>query len=281
MKPSNFTIINVLIVFFTLFSFNIQSQVGVGTSTPNSSAMLDVNSTTKGFLPPRMEESERDLIASPAMGLLIYNTDTNNLNYYSGSEWKLVDTGVSNNYCDLTTDQTIAGNKTFTGTLTANGRLMIPMGEVSYFNKAGFVTPIPLKALGDSGNDNMVKIDPTEDNAYPLRVPFVNDMFGTGDRSRMTYTGSVGRYFHIALSFSYTPGTSGDVFVFGVAKNGTVADSSKVFIKTQGVNDHQSSAMHVLLWLEPNQYLEFFVGNTNVNNSSLKIKSFNFVAIGM
>jgi len=50
-------------------------NVGVGISTPNASAQLDVSSTTKGFLAPRMTADQRNEIASPADGLLIYQTD--------------------------------------------------------------------------------------------------------------------------------------------------------------------------------------------------------------
>ena len=51
------------------------SAVGVGTNTPAASAILDVSSTSKGFLFPRMTESQRGAISSPATGLLVYQTD--------------------------------------------------------------------------------------------------------------------------------------------------------------------------------------------------------------
>tara|TARA_B110000014_G_C19963867_1_gene498893 strand:+ start:183 stop:695 length:513 start_codon:yes stop_codon:yes gene_type:complete len=53
----------------------IFSQVGIGTTNPNNSAMLDVSSTTSGFLLPRMTSVQRDAISLPAIGLLIFNTD--------------------------------------------------------------------------------------------------------------------------------------------------------------------------------------------------------------
>lgn len=64
-------------------------SVGIGsTTTPNTSAQLDVNSTNKGFLPPRMTQSQRNNIATPATGLLIYQTDnTPGFYYYNGSAW--------------------------------------------------------------------------------------------------------------------------------------------------------------------------------------------------
>ena len=58
------------------FSSSIFSQVGIGTTNPHASAELDVTSTSKGFLPPRMTTTERGLISSPATGLLIFNTTT-------------------------------------------------------------------------------------------------------------------------------------------------------------------------------------------------------------
>ena len=65
------------------------TQAGINTdnSTPNASAILDVKSTTKGLLPPRMNTTQRDAIASPAAGLTIYNTTTNGNETYNGSSW--------------------------------------------------------------------------------------------------------------------------------------------------------------------------------------------------
>lgn len=67
--------------------------LGIGVYTPASSAILDLTSTDKGFLPPRMTEAQRDAIASPASGLVVYNTDSDALNYYDGDSWEAVGTG--------------------------------------------------------------------------------------------------------------------------------------------------------------------------------------------
>lgn len=58
-------------------------SIGINTQSPNNSAILDINSTNKGFLPPRMTTSERDAISSPASGLIIFNTTTNKLNVFT------------------------------------------------------------------------------------------------------------------------------------------------------------------------------------------------------
>ena len=55
--------------------FDNGTSVGIGTVTPDASAILDLSATTKGFLPPRMTETERLAIASPTIGLMVYQTD--------------------------------------------------------------------------------------------------------------------------------------------------------------------------------------------------------------
>ena len=65
---------------------NVQIQNG-GTFTDIASALLQVNSTTRGFLPPRMTTTQKNAISSPAAGLVVYDTDTNKLCCYNGTTW--------------------------------------------------------------------------------------------------------------------------------------------------------------------------------------------------
>ena len=64
-------------------------SIGSGAAA-NTRAVLDLTSTTKGFLPPRMTTTQRDAITSVPAGLMIYNTTTNKLNFYNGSAWAAV-----------------------------------------------------------------------------------------------------------------------------------------------------------------------------------------------
>jgi hypothetical protein len=73
-----------LIFIVTYSSF---SQVGIGTTTPASSAALEISSTSKGFLPPRMSLSQINSILSPVEGLFVYNTDSNCFQFYNGVAW--------------------------------------------------------------------------------------------------------------------------------------------------------------------------------------------------
>ncbi len=63
-----------------------KAQVGIGTTNPDASAALEVESTTKGFLPPRMTTAQRDAISNPASGLIIFNTSNNCLEFYN-NDW--------------------------------------------------------------------------------------------------------------------------------------------------------------------------------------------------
>ena len=79
----------ITLVTLLILSTISHAQVGIGTSSPAGSSQLDITSTTKGLLPPRMTTSQRDAISSPATGLQIYNTDNRAIETFSGTsgEW--------------------------------------------------------------------------------------------------------------------------------------------------------------------------------------------------
>jgi len=65
-------------------------KVGIGTTNPDVTALLDLTSTTLGFLGPRMTEIERDAIVSPAPGLKIHNTTVDKAEVFTGTTWKTI-----------------------------------------------------------------------------------------------------------------------------------------------------------------------------------------------
>jgi hypothetical protein len=73
-----------------LIQLLVAQGVGIGTSTPHPSAILELSSTTKGLLIPRLTEAERQALPDPATGLLIFNTTTGELNFYNGSSWRRI-----------------------------------------------------------------------------------------------------------------------------------------------------------------------------------------------
>jgi hypothetical protein len=84
-------------------SYTLTAQVAVTTdgSDPDGSAMLDVKSTEKGFLPPRMTEAQRNAIGSPTAGLVVWCTNCGSdgeLQVYNGSEWTNMIGGAASVY---------------------------------------------------------------------------------------------------------------------------------------------------------------------------------------
>ena len=62
----------------------------IGTTTENTSALLNVTSTTKGFLPPRMTTTEKNAIATPAAGLIVYDTTLAKLCVRTAAAWETI-----------------------------------------------------------------------------------------------------------------------------------------------------------------------------------------------
>ncbi|MBC7411202.1 MAG: hypothetical protein H7331_01945, partial [Bacteroidia bacterium] len=84
-----------LLVLFSIWSLSgaeaqAQNNVGIGTTTPNAKAILELNANDKGFLTPRMNTTQMNAIATAATenGLLVYNTDSACYHFYNGTVWK-------------------------------------------------------------------------------------------------------------------------------------------------------------------------------------------------
>jgi hypothetical protein len=84
--------IELSIDFITKLEVSLDGNVGIGTTggTIDPSALLEVKSTTQGFLPPRMSEGERNSIPSPALGLMIFNLSSDEVNVYTGAGWRKI-----------------------------------------------------------------------------------------------------------------------------------------------------------------------------------------------
>jgi hypothetical protein len=115
-----------IILFSLSVSYVTIGQVGIGTNTPHASAALEVLTTNKGFLAPRValtSNSDVATIASPATGLMIYNTATAGTSpnvvvpgyyYYSGLKWERLVTTTPDATVEFNTANPSTGSPTFT-----------------------------------------------------------------------------------------------------------------------------------------------------------------------
>src|SRR5258706_14645670 len=100
-------------------TFPSTGSAGVGTTTPNASSLLEVKSTTKGVLIPRMTSAQRAAIVSPATGLLVYQTDGTTGFYYYNAGWKQLLTSAANTALSNLTTTTAINRTLLPGTTSS------------------------------------------------------------------------------------------------------------------------------------------------------------------
>ena len=83
-----------ILALIILISFTGMAQVGIGTTSPDASAALDISSTDGGILFPRMTSAQREAIVNPATSLTVFDTDTNTFWSYVASTWIEAKPGV-------------------------------------------------------------------------------------------------------------------------------------------------------------------------------------------
>ncbi len=115
------------------------TQVGIGTNTPASSSILEISSTNKGFLAPRLTTSERDAMVNPANGLQIFNITTGCLNYFIDNTWfEKCGTQITSSIGELKCHEANLNGTIINGSSISNVTVNIPYTgaySVSYGNQ--------------------------------------------------------------------------------------------------------------------------------------------------
>jgi hypothetical protein len=197
------------ILFFLLISSSLFAQTGIGTTTPNASAKLDVYSTNKGFLPPRVTltgVSDATTIASPAEGLLVYNLGSVGLQagyyYWNGANWATIATATSagngvtaTNMVNLygeaysTAIGKIAHANGYSFTVPVSGRFLFDFTSTGYANSADFTMTFKVRqGTTDIGTDAQISASNTVHVEYNGKVE-VNLQAGTTYNVIVTSTG--------------------------------------------------------------------------------------------
>ncbi len=195
MSSMHFSLIY-LIAALTTFSYG---QVGIGTITPDNSAMFEVQSTDKGFLLPRMTSAERSSIATPASGLQVYDTNTNSIWYFNGTFW--VNTQAMASEGDVKSGiQTVDHS----GWVLLDGRPLTALSanQQAVATSLGSIGNIPDASnayLSQNGNP-MASVSgantTTLTQANLLNVNFTGTAASAGDHSHSGTTNTTGSHVH-------------------------------------------------------------------------------------
>jgi hypothetical protein len=154
------------IVFFLILTVTTYAQVGIGTTTPHASSVLDVSSTTQGMLTPRMTTAQRLAIVSPADGLMVYDTNLKSLYHYNQgiTSWNLMNSDANGRLKFKRIRSTDVLATVLATELTAGGGAKYVLDSGTYYEINGIINvnfPIDLNnayLVGlDAGEDLLVK----------------------------------------------------------------------------------------------------------------------------
>ncbi|HTE23763.1 tail fiber domain-containing protein [Flavitalea sp.] len=230
MKIVKFCFAGLAILFCLIYSDNAFSQVGIGTPSPNSSAMLDISAISKGLLIPRMTSGQRTAITLPATGLLVYQTDDPKGFYYNSGTPGLPDWVAVANSTTVVGVWTPSGNDIYNSN-TGN----VGIGTITPIQKLDIVGDIniPLdnsyrinnmKVLSIKGNQNAF----VGSNAGTSNVGTQNSGFGEA----ALYANTIGNYNsgfgRSALAFN-TEGNENCAFGVQALQNNSTASNNSAF----------------------------------------------------
>ncbi|MBT8394274.1 MAG: hypothetical protein HKO81_08785 [Flavobacteriaceae bacterium] len=248
MKKSYLRYSSIYSIIFICLIFNIEAQVGIGTVSPNTNAMLDVDvsglTNKKGFLPPRMTTAEKNSLGTSLVladkGMMVFDTDLTAFYYWNGSEWALI------RIDSVVTDEDSFGNLYLTSP-----------ADTYIANKN-----VPTKIAGTTAAENLAN-------------------FSAVGNNRLVYTGSSTRTFSVVCSMSFSASDKNDVFAFyiyhgGNASPGVVASSEvKRYISTGA--DIGALSVSGLVTLAPNEWIEMWALNETDDDLNLSVETFNIL----
>jgi trimeric autotransporter adhesin len=195
-----------LAAWLCIFMTGLHGQsVGIGTTSPHNSAQLDITSTNKGILIPRLSTTARTTMPTPAKGLLVFDNDTNTFWYHDGTTWQNMAGAVSgNNWGLMGNTGTSASN--FIGTTDAQPlRFKINGGSAGIIDSLNSNTALGLASLRNNvgtGNtamgsstlsSNLVGVENTANGWYALHNN-TDGGYNSAIGSSSLYTNTRGSY---------------------------------------------------------------------------------------
>lgn len=112
-------------------SIKNNGSIGIGTTNPNDSALLELNSNSQGLLLPRMTTDEKNAISSPLAGLTVFDSDLGEVQYYNGSAWVGLGGGPGSWACTVRTGTASGNGAWVTATASCSGSEKVITGGCS------------------------------------------------------------------------------------------------------------------------------------------------------
>lgn len=272
-------------------TFPTSGRVGIGTITPDSSAILELRSSDQGLLMPRMTMSQRDSIGLPATGLLIYQTDAKpGFYFFSDSTWKGIAVKGIFTIGDtlfLSGGKNLADSNTFVGaTLNVNNT---GTGNTFVGSSAG-------KSNADGEGCTFVGAAAGQRNGAGISNTFVGNSAGLsttvggrnsfygGNAGFFNTTGAKNCFYGCAAGMNNTTGFTNSFFGYKSGLHNTTADLNSFFGNESG-NTNTTGTQNTFLGARAgdinstgsfNVFAGYLAGGTNTiasNNTFLGIKS--------
>jgi hypothetical protein len=222
--------ITIISLFFTPFTLLAQLGVNSDNSAPSTNAMLDVKSTTKGVLIPRVGSD----LASPTEGLLYYNTTGHNFRYYDGTAWQNALFGNQWNVNGTSISYSLGSVGIGTNAPVSPLDFFHPTNASMYFHNT---------LSGATATDGLlVGINSASAKAFFWNYENAALALGTNNLERLTITssGNVGIGY---TAPSYKLSVNGDIYSNGLYSNGFSeitgtfqADATANFLSTVNVS---------------------------------------------
>ena len=219
-------VLQACLLFFMIMTTNLFAQVGIGTTTPNASSILDLTSTTQGMLPPRMTTAQRTAIASPADGLMVYDTDLKSIFHYNSTStsWGALTSGFNgrSKFKRIRSSDVLA--TVLATELAAGGGAKYVLDSATLYEINGIVVfNFPI----DLNNASLIGVDSNED-IIVRSSGFLFDGTTGGIVKNLTISGAC-TVFNLIASGNTQTIIFRDSIVSGAASVGTVSGCNLVF----------------------------------------------------